>query len=155
MDGFELIRRIRQDPAVKDVVIIATSASVYEEDHRKSADAGSNAFLPKPVESGRLFEILQQFLNIEWLYEPLKSLPKNNGHTRQPEFVLPSAEHLQILCDFADTGDIEGIRDCLKELAASDETLLPFAYRLQELAKNFKLNEISRLLEEYMNYEAG
>ena len=51
MDGLEAARAIRaldrSDAAT--VPIIATSANIYEEDRRKSIEAGMNAHLPKPL----------------------------------------------------------------------------------------------------------
>ncbi|MCP4141844.1 MAG: response regulator, partial [Chloroflexi bacterium] len=67
-DGFELIRRLRQSPILKEKVIIANSASVYEADQKKSQAIGSDAFLPKPIQAETLLELLQQHLNLTWLY---------------------------------------------------------------------------------------
>ncbi|MCP4342770.1 MAG: response regulator, partial [Desulfobulbaceae bacterium] len=64
MDGFELIRRVRQAPILKEKVIIASSASVYEADQKKSLAIGSDAFLPKPVQAETLLELLQQHLHL-------------------------------------------------------------------------------------------
>ena len=50
MDGFEFITRFRQIPSLRDKIIITSSASVYDEFSRKSLDAGTDAFLPKPVQ---------------------------------------------------------------------------------------------------------
>lgn len=68
MSGFELIQRIRQSEQLKDKVIIATSASVYETDRQKSLAAGGTDFLPKPIKIELLLEQLQRHLNLQWIY---------------------------------------------------------------------------------------
>jgi len=60
MDDFELIRQLRASPLLQDTPVIATSASVYEEAHRRGLAAGGNAFLPKPM--GRFWQMLRQNL---------------------------------------------------------------------------------------------
>ena len=91
MDGFELIRQVRQSPVLKNKVIIVTSASTYEEDKKKSLAVGSHAFLPKPISIETLFEQLQQFLYLTWVYgDDMKETPDEN-HTSQMVF-SPIAE---------------------------------------------------------------
>lgn len=46
MDGFEAIRRLRSSPDLKDIAIIAVSASTLDFDQETSRRAGCNGFLP-------------------------------------------------------------------------------------------------------------
>jgi len=68
MNGFELIQELRQSTQLKDKVIIATSASVYETDRQESLAVGSDDFLPKPIKVELLLEQLQRYLKLEWIY---------------------------------------------------------------------------------------
>ncbi|MGL4378598.1 MAG: ATP-binding protein, partial [Microcoleaceae cyanobacterium] len=68
MDGFELLRRLRNSDQLKELIVIVSSASVFETDQYKSLDAGANAFLPKPVQISELFELLQRLLDLSWIY---------------------------------------------------------------------------------------
>ena len=63
MDGFEATRRIRQTPALKDVVVIAVSASVREETQQKSFKAGCDGFITKPIKVDRLLETVGNLLH--------------------------------------------------------------------------------------------
>lgn len=142
-DGFELIRQIRNHPLLKDTVIIAASASAYEEDHRKSEEAGADAFLPKPVEADQLFGLLQRTLEIEWVYEDaFDMMYEVLPHT---EFVLPPSEILETLANFSKIGDVRGILDVLDGLR-SDEIFSVFSEKLRKLTKGFKMNEVRSLL---------
>jgi len=61
-DGFELINQIRASDSFKDLIIIVSSASVFEADQYRSIEAGGNDFLPKPVLAADLLEKLQKHL---------------------------------------------------------------------------------------------
>lgn len=69
MNGFECTRQIRQHSKLSDTVIIAASASVFEEDQQKSLAAGCNDFTAKPIQAALLLPQLQKHLNLTWLYE--------------------------------------------------------------------------------------
>lgn len=47
IDGTELTRRLRREPALADLTIIVLSAKVYAADRQRALDAGANGFIPK------------------------------------------------------------------------------------------------------------
>jgi len=55
----------RQSPDLKDVIIIASSASVFESNQKDSITAGCNDFLSKPVRADHFFEKLGTRLGLE------------------------------------------------------------------------------------------
>jgi PAS domain S-box-containing protein len=57
-DGYEVARRLRQDSADRDMVLIAASGYGQEDDLQRSREAGFDHHLIKPVEPRRLREIL-------------------------------------------------------------------------------------------------
>ena len=61
MDGLEAARQIRL--LDEDVPIIALSANAYDVDEEKSAEAGMNAHLSKPIEPQLLYETLLKYVN--------------------------------------------------------------------------------------------
>ena len=66
-DGNTFCRQLRSSPATENLVIIATSASVFADDQRLALESGSNDFLPKPVMEEELFEILGRHLKLQWI----------------------------------------------------------------------------------------
>lgn len=58
MDGYEVARRVRERPELKDVVLVALTGWGQEEDRRRSAQAGFDRHLVKPVDP----EVLQGLL---------------------------------------------------------------------------------------------
>jgi signal transduction histidine kinase/CheY-like chemotaxis protein len=62
MDGFEVARRLRQEPALNGTLLIALTGYGQEEDKRRSQAAGLNAHLLKPVDLPALQGLLAQSL---------------------------------------------------------------------------------------------
>ncbi|KAF7595847.1 hypothetical protein BBP40_004659 [Aspergillus hancockii] len=64
LDGYNATREIRRDPDpnVNEALVIAMTASAIEGDREKCLDAGMNNYLPKPVRSTILSEMLDRYL---------------------------------------------------------------------------------------------
>ena len=67
-DGFDLIHAIRRGVHAPQTPIIVASASAFPGDQVRSAAAGANAFVPKPVESLALLQKIAGLLKIEYEY---------------------------------------------------------------------------------------
>jgi signal transduction histidine kinase/CheY-like chemotaxis protein len=146
MDGFELIRRIRKTPELKDTMIIASSASVYDNDRQKCMDFGSNDFLAKPIEAEILFEKLQKYLQLEWIYAV------RDSETSKPaiiEVIPPPAAELEKLYDLALRGHLKGIANQLQNIEQIDDKYLPFTSEVKELVRGFKLKKIKEFIGKY------
>lgn len=59
IDGYEVARRMRSDPATSGVRLIALTGYGQESDRARALDAGFDAHLVKPVDMGRLLEVLE------------------------------------------------------------------------------------------------
>mgnify|MGYP001300035645 CR=1 FL=1 len=58
VDGYEVCRRIRQQPWGRDLTIVALTGWGQEEDRQKSKEAGFNTHLVKPVDGEVLLNLL-------------------------------------------------------------------------------------------------
>ena len=58
MDGFEVAQRIRALPGGRDVLLVALTGWGQDEDRRRTAEAGFDAHLTKPVDAERLAALL-------------------------------------------------------------------------------------------------
>jgi two-component system cell cycle response regulator DivK len=65
MDGLELTRRIRQQARLRNIVVVAMTASTREGIEQEALDAGCNGFIAKPVEPKALGKQIQRFLEGE------------------------------------------------------------------------------------------
>ncbi|MFN2601153.1 MAG: HAMP domain-containing protein [Gemmatimonadaceae bacterium] len=64
MDGYETMRRIRQDPRFKALPIIALTAKAMKGDREKCIAAGASDYIMKPVDTEQLISLLRV-----WLYK--------------------------------------------------------------------------------------
>ncbi|VXD23509.1 Integral membrane sensor hybrid histidine kinase [Planktothrix serta PCC 8927] len=153
MDGFALINQLRQLPQLKDTVIIASSASVFDSDQHRSLDAGANAFLPKPVSADLLLELLQVHLNLEWIYlsaespVPDQNLPSNS----QPETPEIPIEILSHLYELAQEGDADGILAEAHLIQTHYPPYFAFTQQVIRLAENFQLKKLRELLSQTLS----
>ena len=59
IDGYEVARRLRADPATRGVRLIALTGYGQDSDQQRALDAGFDAHLVKPVEIARLMALLE------------------------------------------------------------------------------------------------
>jgi signal transduction histidine kinase/CheY-like chemotaxis protein/HAMP domain-containing protein len=59
LDGYETLRRIRQDPRYRALPIIAITAKALKEDREKCIHAGAFDYLPKPIEPDKLVDLIR------------------------------------------------------------------------------------------------
>ncbi len=62
MSGYDVARRMRQMPEVKDAVLIAQTGWGQDEDRRLSEEAGFNAHLVKPLDATELRRLLAKLI---------------------------------------------------------------------------------------------
>jgi CheY-like chemotaxis protein len=152
MSGFEATQEIRQIPALKDVVIIAITASAFDADRQQSRLAGCNAFLPKPIRAETLFELLETHLQLEWVYQkqaPERKEPAEEGCS-PGALTPPPQEEIIVLLDLARKGDMAGIQEQALHLERIDEKFRPFAAELRQLANSFEVKQIRELVDRYV-----
>jgi len=69
MDGYEATRRIKKLPGGKDCVVIAVTASVFEDGRDAILKAGCDAILRKPYKSAEVYALLEKYLGICFVRE--------------------------------------------------------------------------------------
>lgn len=155
MDGLEATRQIRQTRILKDIVIIAASANVFEQDHHNSLTTGCNDFIGKPIQTELLLEKLQTHLQLEWVYEETDSSKvqpeKHLQALTNQALAIPATETVKKLYELSEMGDIGGILEAIGRIEQADSQFAPFTAQLRQLTEEFQLQEISELLEPYLN----
>jgi PAS domain S-box-containing protein len=172
MDGFEVARRIRnmecgmrnedtselQTPNSKlrtpnsaiRTVLIAVSASAFEETRKRSLEAGCDDFLAKPVHLEALLELLQRHLRLEWIYGgDAEEKPEVDVSPQSLSMSMTSLppQARDALLQQAVRGNIKGILEQLNTIESFGDQFLPLVTKLRTLAKGFEVDTIVELLE--------
>jgi len=152
MDGFNLTREICKSDRLKNIIVIATSANVFEHQQRKSLEVGCHAFIGKPIQTEHLLTLLQKYLPLKWLYDESKKLSTS---TDEPMVLLkpligPSSKQAAILFKFIKSGNINKIIENVAQLEQEDIRLSPFASEIKKLANHFEMSKLKELVKSYM-----
>ena len=62
MDGYEAMRRIREQDRFRNLPILAVTAKAMKEDRDKCIEAGADDCLSKPVDIDRLLSLMRVWL---------------------------------------------------------------------------------------------
>ncbi len=62
MDGLELTRRLKADPATRDILVIGLTAYAMKGDPERILAAGCDGYIAKPIDTRRLGDQLRDFL---------------------------------------------------------------------------------------------
>ncbi|MDJ1182291.1 ATP-binding protein [Roseofilum casamattae] len=150
MDGFELIRMIRQSEDLQHYKIVVSSASVSRADRQKSLDSGGDLFLSKPIDARELLAVVAQCLDVTWCYGNQEELSDGESEMKAIEQIFPPSEYIEELLAIAHQGDPTAICD---RLETWEECYRDFAHSIVELAEDFKIEEIEDLLQHYLDRE--
>jgi PAS domain S-box-containing protein len=150
MDGLEATRRLRSSPKLAHIPVLIASASASPGDQSNSLAAGASAFVPKPIEEARVLQAIGEHLAVEWIYREIAAeedalAPRQTAAV----MVVPPQEEMEILHKLALAGNMRDIRaraNYLKNLASR---YLPFARRLDSLARSYQSEAILALVERY------
>ncbi|MEH2395494.1 MAG: ATP-binding protein [Nostoc sp.] len=154
MDGFELIKHLRHTPEIQDVLIIVSSASVFEADQHRSLQAGGNDFLSKPIQVNELLHQLERHLNLVWIYKQSqpdeeKAKEATTANSQSAQLTPPSPKVLQELVTLASKGNFNAILKLTDQLEETDTIFAPFANELRQLARQFDEDLILSFLSQY------
>jgi len=159
MDGFEFIRQIRQTATLNQVLIIAISASVLSTDVNRSLVAGTDFFLPKPVDFDDLLNLLEQQLDLTWAYGDSEQdlLQETQSVSQMPsgeeqalpsdDLLLPPADVQATLLQAARMGDIATLEDWIEDLEATDAKYKPFVMQVRHFCRRYQIQKLCEWLE--------
>ena len=142
MSGYETARRIRSAPELsQSTILIASSASLAENERRASAEAGCRDFLPKPIQAERLFEMLRVELGLQWIREEPRA-----AEEEEPLFA-PSIEELRSLLALASRGRVRELSARVDHLAEGDARLAAWVGQLRAMVQRYQMKQVREFLQ--------
>jgi len=150
MDGYAATQAIKQEPNYQDTVIIALTASAFEEQEETMLIAGCDDFIRKPFPQEILFEKIARHLGVRYLYESENSDPSSQESvqplilTKDELSVMPT-DWLQCLHHAALTMDEQLVMEWINQIPNHHA---PLANTLTNLVNNFRLDLIVNLAKE-------
>ncbi len=115
---------------------------------------GCDSFLLKPVDEQKLLDLLQEYLQLDWIYQDVaeSSCPERliTEAAATQTFIAPPPEEMEILYELAMLGSMKKIRERAIYLAELDEKYAPLTAKLQALAQGFQEKAIVNLVKQYL-----
>ena len=160
MDGFALIKTIRQQYGVPGLPIIVVSASGVQGDRQRSLQEGGTVFLPQPLMINTLLEALSDCLDLSWIYgekissssPPLstfETLPDSGQETDQDNrLCVPEPDCLEHLMHLAMMGDLREMGQQMEGLRAQGEQYGAFTRRVDGFLEGFQTRQLRDFLKE-------
>ncbi len=100
MDGFEVCRRIKQNPKTAHVPVVMVTALDQPSDRVAGLDAGADDFLTKPVDDAALFARVRSLVRLKMMTDELRmreATGQNMGLVDPAETLIESAPTGRIL----------------------------------------------------------
>jgi len=63
MDGLEVVRRLKKDPATADLPVVALTAHAHERDETRAMEAGCIGYIAKPIRLAQFPGQIERFLS--------------------------------------------------------------------------------------------
>ena len=165
MDGYEATKQIKAHLKGQATVIIALTASAFDEDRSLILSAGCDDFVAKPFREQVILEKMAKYLGVRYVYdreaspssEPVASGEVSRAtETADFPFTLNAsffeampAEWVDELYAAADAVDNEEI---FRLLLLIPPINADFSRALADLANNFRCDRIIDLIEEFKNF---
>lgn len=146
LDGYGVARHIRQTPGSEATVMIAVTASVFEEQQSGCMAAGCDLVLPKPLQREMLLEHIGHSLGLTYQYAESFSLAQGESEDSGSMAPLSPADFADLppawverIHQSAQAADDRQVRQLIAELGPDHQGL---AQRLSQLVNDFRLDLI-------------
>jgi CheY-like chemotaxis protein len=140
MNGYQFVRYIRKIPVLKNIIVIAISASASKQTQQAALISGCNDFIAKPIETKYLLERLQIHLELEWIYEDKK----------MNVLIIPPRRELETLLNNAKRHNITNLKECIKRIKALDSQFIPFIDQTEPFLETYQFKKLIKFLEPYL-----
>jgi signal transduction histidine kinase/DNA-binding NarL/FixJ family response regulator len=146
MRGEDAIKIIKEE--FDQIKLVAITASALDRRREYYLDLGCHEYISKPFEEGKIFNCLNELLNVEFIFdediaEGETTLLDELDFT---QFSIPKDLHEE-LKDSAIIYNVTGIEKSITRLEQSDEVSSQLTQRLHILVGGYEMEEILKVLE--------
>ncbi|MEM7796131.1 MAG: PAS domain-containing protein, partial [Cyanobacteria bacterium P01_C01_bin.118] len=145
MDGYETTRHIRSHDLGQATIIIALTASVLTNEKQVILAAGCDDFVRKPFQEKIIFEKLQQYLGVQYIYEQPSDIDVTTSLEKMPQIsskllAQQPQSWLTQLHSAASLADSEWVFELIKQQPIANK---PLTNSLIKLVKGFRCDLIA------------
>jgi CheY-like chemotaxis protein len=149
MDGLTATRRIKAMEGGKETIIVALTASVFEEQRDEVLEAGCDDFLRKPFREVEIFDAMEKHLSVRYIYAEEQPMTT----TEAAKMDLPSSEVLAALppellaplSKAVEEIDLKAAEQIISRIGVDNKAL---AKSLANLVKDFRFDTLQDLIKE-------
>jgi PAS domain S-box-containing protein len=142
IDGLEVTRRMKADPALAAVPVIAVTASAFGDTRDAARAAGCVAYLSKPVRAESLFAALHDHLGVLFESSAPPAAPAADPELADHSRRVTLAMRLNEAAAIGSVTDLEGLA---QELAVGDPGEAGLGRQIARLAAEFEFDELRAL----------
>jgi CheY-like chemotaxis protein len=149
LDGYQATRQIKAGDRA-GTVIIAVTASAFEEERARVLEAGCDDFVRKPFTEAKVFDKMAEHLGVRYVYEELAPPGDGTGATSPAIHLAPAdlealpADWVADLRRTAMAGRTEQLLDLIAQIEPEHSSL---AAALRVLAEDYRFRRIVALTE--------
>jgi CheY-like chemotaxis protein len=149
MNGLEALQKIHESEQHKQTIIIALTASAFEDDRLQAIAQGFDGYVRKPVRGHEIAEVLESQLGVNFVYAERSddfadllqaAAIQNDTITLPPDL---SGEWIGEMKRALAQGDLRWMRDLAQQVNAYDPEI---GERLSRLIDSFDLDAVAKLL---------
>jgi PAS domain S-box-containing protein len=154
MDGYEATRQIRAQPQGGETVILALTASVFEDERPQAISAGCDDFIRKPFHEEELLAKMAHYLGVRYRYESIDpiSIPAATPADLTAALLLIDrmpAEWRSQLHQAATQVDAEQI---MRSIDSIPPEYAPLAVAIVDLMNHYRFDRIVELTQSAANH---
>ena len=143
MDGYEATKQIKSQPEGQATIIIALTASAFEEERVVILSAGCDDFMRKPFYEAELLEVIGKYLGVDYIYEEKENVASQElimaADLSTESLAVMSLSWRSQLYEAAARVDNQEILQLLAEIPEEYESL---AKGLESLVEQFRCDKI-------------
>jgi len=155
MNGYEATQQIKRTLRGQATVIVALTASAFEEDRKMVLDAGCDDFVRKPFQEEELLEKIREHLGVNYICEepPAAATDRQLDRDDSPAAFQLTADSLKVMpaewLAQVYRAAVQCSDDLILELLAQIPTeCYPLAQALADLANNYQFDKIEELTQQ-------